>query len=314
MIRSFVRNEASLILDSESELDTKWENGTRVFCIDSGKEYRLINGTFTQLNIGIDVGDVGAPTGGQLLIGKEDGSYNLANLTAGTGIIISNEDGQISIQSTAGGASTGANADITSMTALSGPLKAPSMVQDSSGNEVLKFGAVASAVNELTITNAATGYPAKLDATGSDTDVDILITPKGDGIVEIAGTDCQIGSNTTNVPLKFTTGMSPKVVALTDGATPALDASLGNVFTLLAEGNRTIAIPSNAVSGQRITIRHCAVGADRTLALNTSTGGFRYGSDITGLTATSNGKMDYIDAIYNEADNFWDVILYKKGY
>src|SRR5205085_1277649 len=38
----------------------------------------------------------------------------------------------------------------------------------------------------------------------------------------------------------------PIVSALTDGATPALDASLGDVFTLAAAGDRTIAVPSNA--------------------------------------------------------------------
>ena len=65
-------------------------------------------------------------------------------------------------------------------------------------------------------------------------------------------------------------------VALTDGATPALDASLGDVFTLSAEGNRTIAVPTNAVSGQKIIIRHYANGAARTLALNTGAGGFSF--------------------------------------
>jgi hypothetical protein len=108
--------------------------------------------------------------------------------------------------------------------------------------------------------------------------------------------------------------MAGAVSALVDGATPALDASLGNVFTLTAAGNRTIAVPSNATSGQKIVIRHLASGGARTLALNTGAGGFRFGTDITALTSTTSGKTDYIGCIYNAADSFWDVVAYSKGF
>lgn len=108
--------------------------------------------------------------------------------------------------------------------------------------------------------------------------------------------------------------ISTGVVTLTDGATPALDASLGNTFLLTAAGNRTIAVPTNPKSGQKITIVHKASGADRTLALNTGAGGFRFGTDITALTATTSAKTDYIGCIYNAADSFWDILAYRKGY
>jgi len=104
------------------------------------------------------------------------------------------------------------------------------------------------------------------------------------------------------------------VVALTDGATPALDASLGSVFTLSAAGNRTIAVPSNPTTGQKIVIRHLASGGARTLALNTGAGGFRFGSDITALTETASGKYDYIGCVYNATASFWDVVAYVKGF
>jgi hypothetical protein len=108
--------------------------------------------------------------------------------------------------------------------------------------------------------------------------------------------------------------LNSAVATLTDGATPALDASLGNTFLLTAAGDRTIGIPSNPVSGQKIVIAHTASGADRTLALNTGAGGFRFGTDITGLTATTSGKTDYIGAIYNASASFWDVVAYTKGF
>ena len=104
------------------------------------------------------------------------------------------------------------------------------------------------------------------------------------------------------------------VVTLTDGATPALDAALGSTFRLSAGGDRTIAVPSNPTNGQKIIIQHYANGGARTLALNTGAGGFRFGTDITGLTATTSGKTDYIGAIYNGTDSKWDVIAYTKGF
>jgi len=104
------------------------------------------------------------------------------------------------------------------------------------------------------------------------------------------------------------------VVTLSDGATPALDASLGNTFLLTAAGNRTIAVPTNPTSGQKITIVHKASGGARTLSLNTGAGGFRFGTDITALTSTTSGLTDYIGAIYNSADSKWDVVSYIKGF
>lgn len=109
-------------------------------------------------------------------------------------------------------------------------------------------------------------------------------------------------------------GRGESVVALTDGSTPALDASLGTMFVLTAGGDRTIAVPSNATSGQKIVIRHLASGGARTLALNSGAGGFRFGSDITALTQTASGKIDYIGCIYNATDSKWDVVAYIKGF
>lgn len=103
----------------------------------------------------------------------------------------------------------------------------------------------------------------------------------------------------------------PGVVTLTDGATVALDASLGSVFDLTAVGNRTLSNPTNATSGQRIVIRHKASGADRTLTLGTA---FRFGTDLAALTATTNAKTDYIGCVYHGTDSKWDVVGYMKGF
>jgi len=118
----------------------------------------------------------------------------------------------------------------------------------------------------------------------------------------------------SGIPLAPVWDDENKVVSLADVGSPALDASLGKVFLLVATGNRIIAVPTNPTTGQTIIIVHTASGGARTLSLNTSPGGFRFGSDITGLTETVSGKSDYVGLIYNAAASFWDVLSFVKGF
>jgi len=61
-------------------------------------------------------------------------------------------------------------------------------IDDDSGNQQIIFNKTASAVNEITITNAATGNNANISATGDDTNIGINFTPKGVGAVTFNGT------------------------------------------------------------------------------------------------------------------------------
>jgi hypothetical protein len=88
------------------------------------------------------------------------------------------------------------NAAITTNAATLTTPKVVTSINDSAGNEVIKTPATASAVNELTVTNAATGSPVLVGSTGDDTDVDLKVNAKGAGIVKLGGVHYQ--SNTTN--------------------------------------------------------------------------------------------------------------------
>jgi len=61
-------------------------------------------------------------------------------------------------------------------------------INDSNGNEEIIFTATGSAVNELTIANAATGSNPNISATGSDANIGINLTPKGIGEITFNGT------------------------------------------------------------------------------------------------------------------------------
>jgi len=68
-------------------------------------------------------------------------------------------------------------------------------ILDTNGNELLLLTATASAVNELTYANAATGGAPTLAASGGDTDIDITLTPKGAGKTNLSAGDLNLPTN-----------------------------------------------------------------------------------------------------------------------
>ena len=67
-------------------------------------------------------------------------------------------------------------------------------IRDANDNELVTFSQTASAVNEITIKNAATGNPPEAQATGGDTNIDIKLLPKGTGVITVTGTTNHSGS------------------------------------------------------------------------------------------------------------------------
>mgnify|MGYP001568740191 CR=1 FL=1 len=164
---------------------------------------------------------------------------------------------------------------------------------------------IAATNTAVTVTDASTVYIAGATAAGTNVTLTNAWSLWVDaGNVRLDG-GLQVGQ-------RYYAGVS----TLTEGASPALDSSFGNTFLLTVTNAtaNTIAVPTNPKSGQKIAIAFKASGAARTLALNTGAGGFRFGTDITALTETASGKTDYIGAIYNLADTFWDLVSYVKGF
>ena len=58
-------------------------------------------------------------------------------------------------------------------------------IVDGNGNELVVFQTTASAVNELEITNAASSGHPKIASTGGDTNINIVLDPKGSGTVDV---------------------------------------------------------------------------------------------------------------------------------
>jgi hypothetical protein len=112
-------------------------------------------------------------------------------------------------------------------------------ISDTGGNELLNLTATASAVNELTLANAATTNGPTLSATGGDTDIDINITPKGAGEVNISKVNIDGGS---------ITGITDLAVA--DGGTGVSTLTSGGI--LLGSGTSAITAMAVLTDGQMI--------------------------------------------------------------
>jgi hypothetical protein len=68
---------------------------------------------------------------------------------------------------------------------------------DTNGNESIKFTATGSAVNEFTVTNAATGNDPSLSATGGDANIDVNLIAKGTGVVQSNGSAVKVAGKET---------------------------------------------------------------------------------------------------------------------
>ena len=92
-------------------------------------------------------------------------------------------DGVTGVVVTNAGSQTLTNKTLTTPT-ITAP-KIGTSINDTSGNEVIKITATGSAVNELTIANGASTTGPTLSATGGGSNLNIIITSKGTGSVEL---------------------------------------------------------------------------------------------------------------------------------
>jgi hypothetical protein len=117
-------------------------------------------------------------------------------------------------------------------------------IEDDSNNEYIKFVKTASAVNEISIANQATGSAPSIAATGGDTNIDFNLTPKGIGRVTLNGngkiqglaekvlvngtftSNINIDTNTQAVQLNTATASANFTVNLRGDGSNSLDASM----------------------------------------------------------------------------------------
>lgn len=159
---------------------------------------------------------------------------------------------------------------------------------------------------------AAAAAAASIPLSTVTTIGDIIAATGSSAVARVAnGSSANVLVATTGAVPSWTANPPFPVAVLTDGASVAVVGSSGQVQSLTAVGDRTIAIPSGSANGRRLVLRITASGADRTMTLTTgSTGAFDLGGFI--ITATLSGTTDYIDCYYDSTATRWRVVNYVK--
>ena len=83
------------------------------------------------------------------------------------------------------GTETLTNKTLTSPTLTTPRFADDGFIADASGNEQILFQQTANAVNAIEVTNSATGDGVKIGSAGDDTNINIILDPKGSGTVDV---------------------------------------------------------------------------------------------------------------------------------
>jgi hypothetical protein len=146
---------------------------------------------------------------------------------------------------------------------------------DTNGNEIVLFTATGSAVNEITITNAAaTGTPS-IAATGTDTNISLNLVSKGTGVVNINGSAALFSGGALGTPSSGTL-TNATGLPLSTGVTGQLPLANGGTGANLSDPN-----------------------ADRILFWDDSAGAVTFLTASTGLTITTTSLTVATNGISN---------------
>jgi hypothetical protein len=130
-------------------------------------------------------------------------------------------------------------------------------IADANGNESVVFGTTSTAVNEIKITNAATGNDPLIAANGGDSNIDLAISPKGTGEI-VVGTGSAAATITTSgaqdLVLDTNSGTNSGTITITDGTSGNINiapngsgvAQVGGSAIKVA-GKETIWVPAVAM-------------------------------------------------------------------
>lgn len=165
-------------------------------------------------------------------------------------------------------------------------------IADSSGNKILLFDSNTSAVNYITITNTATTVSPSVTVGGTDSNIDLILTAKGTGLVKAGGTAASnevvtvggtqtLTNKTLTTPTISSTGWTNANHAHT-GATSGGQLDHGAALTGLTDDDHTQYVLLAGRSGGQVIYGGTGSGDDLTFKTTSNvTKGNYFFTDLT---------------------------------
>ena len=167
-------------------------------------------------------------------------------------------------------------------------------IGDENGNEQIIFQTTSSAVNQIDVTNAATGNAPSIAATGGDTNIDFQLSPKGIGRVTLgAGKIEQLAEKATIAATAATGTVNYDVITQ---AVLYFTANASGNYTLNIRGDGSNTLNSIMDTGESVTVAHLVTQGSSAYYNNAVT---IDGSSVTpewqGGSAPSSGNASSVD-------------------
>jgi len=183
--------------------------------------------------------------------------------------------------------------------------KIATALTDTSGNELIKVTATGSAINELTLANAAASGNPTISATGGDTNIGISILPKGSGKITLDNLILPAADGTADQILT-TNGSGQLSFVDNSGGTSWVAVKTSDFTAVAGEGyfvNTTggavaVTLPTSPSLGDEVTVVDYAGTAD-TNNITINRNSHKIQGDASNLTITTERAgftLVYVDA------------------
>ena len=288
-------NQISIDLDDTSVSAGSYGSSTAIPTFTVDAQGRLTAAGTAAISTTLDIAaDSGTDDG--VVLGTDTLTF-----TGGTGIdtSVSGDTVTFAIDSTVAtltGTQTLTNKTLTTPTLTTPRIADEGSINDANGNEYIKFQQTADAVNSLEVTNSATGNGAKLSTQGDDANIDLILDPKGSGVVDVNSSRISNLTDPTQDQDAATKSYVDNVVNGLDVKESVKVATTANLASTYNNGAGTLTASSNgALSIDGVTVST----NDRVLVKNQTD---TKQNGIYVVTATGDGSNPFVLTRAGDAD------------